>query len=145
MHHDDPPDEIKAYACDVRDLLGLGEWDITIKMVDAIPDEADESECTSPHVIGGDTTYEEPYRIATIRLVRGFEPERWREHVMHEMLHLAIAPLAHAARHSVMGLIPSRLHVHAMALIGDGEERAVTALAKALVKSVRPSSTGAPS
>jgi hypothetical protein len=103
------PDWILAYAADVRDLI-----------------DGDPS-------IGGRCEYKEPYRIARVYLARGHSDAAYREFVMHELLHAALAPMDYAAITAVR-LVPKPQRKVAQALINDGCERVVVALTAALVK-----------
>jgi hypothetical protein len=127
---------LTAYAADVRDLLGLEGWNITLTMVDDLP--GDEGRY-------GDVTaicdYQEPYRIATIRLVRGRTIEEYRTSVMHELLHLALAPLDHAAKQVTAFLRPRHARA-AREIIADANERTVSALTAALTQGIRLSPAG---
>lgn len=122
------PDWILEYAADVRDLLGLDAWDITVKMVDELDGDGS---------IGAQCRYKEPYKIAHVFLQRGRTEAEYREFVMHELLHAALAPMDYAAAVAV-DLVPKPQRKVAKILINDGCERVVQALAKALVKGVRP-------
>lgn len=143
VESDEPPPEIKAYIIDTRDLLGLGEWDITVRMVDTLGEEAN-ADMGDGLEAAGDCTFQEPYRVAAIRLVRGRSPDAYREIVMHELLHCVVAPLQHAAQQLVVSLLPKRLSDHALELIQDGTERSITPLAKALVRGIRAPSEPVP-
>lgn len=129
LPHEEPPAEITAYASDVRDLLGLQAWTIHVKMVDDLGDkEGDE--------VGGDCTYTEPYRHAQIHLKRGLSPEQYREYLMHEMLHIALAPLDYTAR-GLGILFRGKMAEYVERTLDDACERVVTPLAKALVKGIK--------
>lgn len=136
-HDDTLDDRICQFAQDTRDLLGLGAWDIVIKMVDSLDlhDETDQVERYGQDV--AQCTYREPYRIAEIRLVRGRTEAEYRESVMHEMLHLVISPLDHVA-HQIADFLRPRHARASQAMIEDAVERVVSSLAKALVAGIRP-------
>lgn len=122
------PDWILAYTAEVRDLLGLDAWDITVKMVDELDGDGS---------IGAQCQYKEPYRVAHVLLQRGRTEAEYREFVMHEMLHCALAPMDFAAITAVR-LVPKPQRKVAQDMINDGCERAVQALARALVKGIKP-------
>ncbi len=128
MTGDHLPDHLERYACDVRDLLGLQDWTITITLVDEIDHD--------PRT-GGQCSYLEPYRIAKILIRRDATDEKMHEHLMHELLHAALAPLDYAAQ-SAVELVPKPQRKVAKQMVYDGCERAVVALAKALVAGIRP-------
>jgi hypothetical protein len=128
MTGDQLPDHLERYAQDTRDLLGLQDWTITIKLVDEIDGD--------PRT-GGQCSYLEPYRIAHILIRRDQAEEKLREHLMHELLHAALAPLDYAAQTAV-DLVPKPQRKVAKQMLYDGCERAVVALAKALIRGLRP-------
>jgi hypothetical protein len=138
LDHDDSIDlAVTRYAQDVRDLLGLHEWGISLKFVDVITDDSDDGRDPEYGEHTAICSYREPYQIATIKLLRGRDLADYYESVMHELLHLAVAPLDRAAQ-QVAGFLKDRHRDAALDIISDGVERTVTRLAKALVKGIRP-------
>lgn len=132
--HNDLPDAIKAYAADVRDLLGLQAWEIVIKVVDEIDGEPE---------TGGLCTANEPYFIAEILLRRNLPADKVRETVMHEMLHIAMSTYDLAADY-VKDMVPFKHQSNAARILTNAKERVVSALAKALVKGIKPPATETP-
>ena len=126
----DAPDDVLREAADIRDLFGLGEWEITIKALDCIDDDP---------TIGGQCTHLETYRIATIEITDDVitSPQR-REVLMHEFLHIALAHYDSAAR-NVTDLIDRKRHRKlAENMLDEGRERTITLLAKALARAIKP-------
>ena len=134
----EPPDDIKAYVSDVYDLLGLSGWDVAVKMVDALPFDADDDSPGSYGECPARTRYREPYRIATVELVRGRTMPEYRESIMHELLHLALSPMT-SAGDQVAALLEPRQEQAALRIHSDAEERVISHLAKMLVRGVKPS------
>jgi hypothetical protein len=122
MTHHNLPGHLADYAREIIALLGIAAWRISIHLVDDIDGNPS---------INGACSYHEPYRIATIRLRRDIPDDQVREVLTHELLHVALAPLDHAAL-TATDLVPKPQRKVARQMIFDGCERAVVALAKAL-------------
>jgi hypothetical protein len=129
--HTTPPDWITDYATSVRDLLGLGEWRIFLKMTDSPGDDDDHD---------GATYLDTRYLKATIQLVRdwGGDDAKMRRIIMHEHLHVALAHLDQAADR-IIDLVPETLKSHAQQLYRDAEEQTIERLVRSLETSIRPS------
>lgn len=121
------PDWILQCTAELRDFLGLGDWAITVKMVDGFED--------SPST-GGRCRYQEPYRVAIIELARGRSRAEYIEFIMHELLHVVLSPMDYGAITAVR-LVPKPQRKVAETLIADGCERAVAPLAKTLIRNVK--------
>lgn len=130
----DLPDWLTAYVCDVRDLLGLGEWDITVRLADEV------GEAGAGQMVNGEAEVHARYRNARITLRRGLleeEREDVKHTVFHELLHVALGPASQAVDR-ICELVPARLQGHAIELWFDGSEQAVELLTRALRKGIKP-------
>lgn len=129
--HSTPPTWITDYATSVRDLLGLGEWRIFVKMADS-PGGDDAHD--------GATFLDTRYLKATIQLVRdwGSDDAKMRRIITHEHLHIALAHLDLAADR-IIDLVPEELKHHAQELFRDSEEQTIERLVRSLETSIRPS------
>lgn len=78
------------------------------------------------------------YRVAKIELNQAMEAEGLRHTAMHELLHVALAPVE-LAQLRVTELLPEELRSHAEELFADGTEQAVEVLTRALQRSIKPS------
>jgi Zn-dependent peptidase ImmA (M78 family) len=121
------PPTLEAHAQNLRDLFGLQSWEIVV----VFGSVAQEGDGTSRFATGASCTYEEPYRIAKIILNPEHTEAQHREYLMHEMLHLVIAPIEHQAR-SLLTMLPRRTYEVAQDMLMDSVERVITPLAKAL-------------
>jgi hypothetical protein len=114
--------ETVAYAELCRTALGLQEWKIWLSEHDAPGGDADTA---------GYTDLDTRYLRATITLLRGLRPERVREVLLHEMLHVALAWLDQAVRNIVMRL-PTDDQTYVFALYGEMEDQTIERLVRAL-------------
>lgn len=124
----DLPDWLEAYAQDLRTLFGLADWEIVVKLV---------------RVPGGDPTNEGHsrtdfrYLSATIELNRKLPKEGLRAVLMHEMLHVVLAPIEQAYAR-ICELVPEPLRGHALNLHDDGLEQTIERLTRALQREIKP-------
>jgi hypothetical protein len=126
------PAWLEAYAQECRVLFGLEVWDIVVRLVDR-PGEEDGNE--------GHVTVNTRYLAATIELDRAKADDQaqMRRVVMHEMLHVAFAPISRAYLRT-MDLLPKKaLRRHAEQLYEDGIEETIERLTRALQKEIKPS------
>jgi hypothetical protein len=114
--------ETVAYAEQCRAALGLQEWKIWVSEHDTPGGDS---------ATAGSTDLDTRYLRATITLLRGLRPERVREVLLHEMLHIALAWLDQAVRTIVMRL-PADDQVHVFALYGEMEDQTIERLVRAL-------------
>ena len=129
------PKWMREYAMATRDLLGLHDWTITLQMSDATDDDK-----VHAGQAGADCEYNEPYRLATITFRRGHSRPEYEEFIMHELLHLSLAPL-HVAALLLADLsaeVVSVPHEIGRRVIDDGLERSITPLARALARGIKP-------
>lgn len=124
----DPPPWIVAYAQDCRRLLGIGdEWRIVIQMVPA-----------GDGTIDGICTADARYFNARIELSDNL-PRNGDGHevILHEMLHVALAPLAGLYDRLVgdMGWEARRV---ALGAYQDVEEQVIQRMTRALLRQVTP-------
>lgn len=126
----DAPDDVQREAADIRDLFGLGEWNIVVKVAEVI--DGDPS-------VGGQCTHLEKYRIATIIIADHMlqSPQR-REVLIHEFLHIVLSHYD-ASAYNAVRLIDRKQHRRlALDMLDEGRERTVTLLAKALARAIIP-------
>lgn len=123
------PAWVEAYVQECRVLFGLADWEIVVKMSDAP---------------GGETTYEGHssvdvrYVRATIELNPNYSDSEIRSTLMHEMLHVALWPIAQAHLRVPM-LVPKAQRKHARTLLDDGVEQTIERLTRALQREIKPS------
>jgi len=130
-----PPDWADEYFNDCRSLLGIDDaWDLWLLFV-ANP-RADE-DVDADNDADGVCRMEPRYLKATIRVRRGLSQQRTRSVIMHELFHVALAPLVLAAERT-RDLIPDRLRIHAYQLHVDAEEQVIERLTRALQRGVKP-------
>jgi hypothetical protein len=120
--------ETVAYAELCRTALGLQEWKIWLSEHDAPGGDSDTA---------GYTDLDTRYLRATITLLRGLRPERVREVLLHEMLHVALAWLDQVLRNIVMRL-PADDQTCAFALYGEVEDQTIERLVRALRPYLEP-------
>ena len=125
----DTPQWITDYAQECRVLFGLERWDITVVVVTAPDNNLDNS---------GFATVNTRYLDARIELRETLNDANMRHTIMHEMLHVAFAPMAQA-QFRVAELIPKKLRNHARALYEDGVEQTIEGMTRALQSAIKPS------
>ena len=137
-----PPDWAAEYFNDCRSLLGIGDdWHLWLRFVanpraDADGDDAGEA-MDMDNDADGICCQEPRYLKATIRVKRGLSQQRTRSVIMHELFHVAFAPLVLASERT-RDLIPDRLRIHAYQLHADAEEQVIERLTRALQRGVKP-------
>lgn len=124
----DLPAHLESYAQDTRDLLGLQAWAITFRVVDEIDGDPGTA---------GQCQYKEPYRVARILLRRDQSDDDMRGHIMHELLHCALAHYDVTAIR-IAGMLPKDQRRGALQLLDDACERTVVALTAALRSGINP-------
>lgn len=131
-----PPAWAAAYFQDCRELLGIGaDWQLWLAFVNNPSAEADGSD-DDANEADGVCSLETRYLKATIRIRRGLSEERTRYVIMHELLHVALAPLSLTAER-MRDLIPFKLWTHVLQLYTDAEEQTIERLTRALQRGVR--------
>ena len=129
MPSDPLPQWIEDYAQEIRTLFDLDVWQIVVKLSDSPGnDRANE----------GHASVDVRYLTARIELNPAFSEERMRATLMHEMLHVAFAPIAQAHLR-VPALVPKGQRKHARTLLDDGLEQTIERLTRALQKAIKPS------
>jgi len=124
-----PPEWAQQYFDDCRELLGIGEdWHLFFSVADSPGDytEAD-----------GHCLLNTRYWKAEIQMRRGLLEERGREVIMHELLHVALAPLDLAADR-IRELLKEKHQEHADELYCDAQEQVIERLTRALQRSAKP-------
>jgi len=136
-----PPDWAAEYFNDCRSLLGIDDaWDLWLLFVANPRADADgdgDEDTDADNDADGICCQESRYLKATIRVKRGLSQQRTRSVIMHELLHVAFAPLVLAAERT-RDLIPDRLRIHAYQLHIDAEEQVIERLTRALQRGVKP-------
>lgn len=125
------PQWIEDYAQEVRALFGLESWEIVVKLSDN-PGNDRESE--------GHSSVDVRYLTAKIELGRSLDTEKMRTVMMHEMLHVAFAPIEQAHLR-VPQLVPKAQRKHARTLLDDGLEQTIERLARGLQRGIKPPTT----
>lgn len=123
----DLPDWLTAYAQDCRVLFGLEAWDIVVKLVKA-PDNDLEKE--------GHASINIRYLTAKIELNESMPDEGFRAILMHEMLHVALAPIEQAHLR-IRELVRPRLQEHADELFADGLEQTIERMTRAMQREIK--------
>jgi hypothetical protein len=127
--------DLHTYAVDVRDLLGLDRWDISIVWHDAPPN--DDGEMGLWH---GDCLHSQRTMTAQIRLRKELPAREARRAIFHELLHVRLGLMQQAAERMVE-LLPDGLRPHAWTLFEDALERTVEELTRALHAGITPPET----
>lgn len=129
MDAENLPHWLIAYAQDCRRLFGIGdEWYISIKLVRA-PGEDLEKE--------GQSRINVRYLTAHIELCESMSEEGLRHTLMHELLHVAFAPLE-LAHNRMRELVKEKHHAHLDELFADGLEQTIERLTRALEREIKP-------
>lgn len=127
------PQWIEDYAQECRVLFGLERWDITVKLVPAPGDDLENKGCARTNT---------RYFSALIELAQHLDDATMRATIMHEMLHVAFAPMAQAY-FRIEELIPEKLRAHAEALHADGLEQTIEGITRAMQREIKPSTPDA--
>lgn len=114
--------DLIAYATTWREQLGLGEWNIWLSEHDAPGGSADRA---------GHTNLNTRYLRACITLLRSLTPERKRQVIRHELLHVMLAFIDQAVRYTIARL-PKKERKQARAIYIDAEEQTIERLVRAL-------------
>lgn len=125
------PEWAEAYAQELRDLFGLGDWNIYPRQEDRPNGAADSDGCAIPDV---------RYLTASIILRRGLAETRGRHVLMHEMLHIVLAPLRRQIELLIQQL-PEDQQDYALTLCSDAEEQIIERLTRAMQQHIKPSET----
>ena len=129
---DDLPLWLEAYAQELRTLFGLEAWEISVKLVRA-PDDDLEKE--------GHSVINYRYLSARIELCESMSDEGKRHILMHEFLHVVLAPLEQT--HSrIRELVKTKRREHLDELFADGLEQTIERLTRALQREIKPSKPG---
>lgn len=125
----DVPDWIIAYAQDCRQLLGIDDgWRIAFTMADPPPGEE----------WAGQTQYDTTYLNATVELATSLaDDDAGRQVILHELLHVALAPLYGAAEYAwrAAGAAEGQL---LRAVYNDVEENVIQRMSRAMLRAIRP-------
>lgn len=114
-----------------RDLFGIGAWYINVKLVRAPGGDIDKE---------GQSRIDLRYLSAHIELCETMPEEGLRHTLMHEMLHIALAPIDLA--HSRMREMVKKKHRdHVDELFADGLEQTIERLTRALERHIKPPPT----
>lgn len=124
------PDWVGAYAQDVRQLLGIGDdWHIWIDVVDR-PDDSDEAD--------GCCDLDANYLKAKIEIRYGIDTkERVKAVVMHELMHVALAPISLAFDRTLDFMPKQKLNVHVRMLMSDATEQTIERMTRALQTNIK--------
>lgn len=129
QHEDDVPEWIREYACDVRDLFGLSEWKLWVKLADA-PSGKENTD--------GSTELNTRYLKATITVRRGLDDDdRIRHVIMHEMAHVLLGHIDQCVNR-LIDMVPDEQRAHALELYSDAEEGTIERLTRALQIGIQP-------
>lgn len=124
----DLPTWAQTYAQDCRDLFGLGDWPIVVKLVRAPNNDIENEGYSSVNV---------RYLTARIEIRSGMSDEDTRQTIMHEMLHVALAPIEQYHLR-IRELVDEKLREHVDELQSDGTEQAIQRLTRALMRQIKP-------
>lgn len=122
--------ELEASAQSWRDLLGLHDWQIVFRY----PEDNDELEDGIMGNVRINADYLEA--IITLRPNRPFLDTC--ETILHEMLHITIAPLTNHIDHLMMHYVPKQATMMLYSAKKTLEEQVVTRTQRALFQSIRP-------
>lgn len=123
------PDWLEQYIQDTRRLFGIGDdWYIVVKLVPAPDNDVSKEGYCELNI---------RYRTAKIYLNSAMEEDGLRHTSMHELLHVALAPLEINLLR-VLDLVPEELRLHAQELFADGTEQSVETLTRALQRTIKP-------
>lgn len=124
---DNLPPWLLSYAQDCRDLFGLGDWYINVKLVRAPGDDLERE---------GHSRLNIRYLSAHIELCNGMPDEGLRHTLMHEMLHIALAPIE-LAHNRIRELVKEKYREHLDELFADGLEQTIERLTRALQQRIK--------
>lgn len=123
-----PSRRASATFDEVRDLLGIDRgWRLWLREADH-PGNNENAD--------GQCELETRYLKATITIRRGLSAEREREVLLHELMHVALAPLD-LANDRILELVPEAFREHATELYVDAEEQVIERVTRALQR-VKP-------
>ena len=125
----------ETYAQECRDLFGLGEWDIRLRLHDSPGTNGKSDGCVD---------LETRYLTATIQMRRGLSEQRGRVVILHELLHVVLAHLTHIAEEAI-GQLPEPARAMALTFLRDAEEQTIVRLVKSLQTHIKPSAQEVPS
>lgn len=126
------PPWLVEYAQDCRRLFGIGDdWYISVKLVRA-PDGDINKE--------GHSRINIRYLTAHIELCESLSEEGLRHTCMHELFHIAFAPLE-LAHLRILDLVPEELREHANELQADGIEQTIERLTRSIERTIKPTTT----
>lgn len=114
--------DLIAYAEKLRTALGLTEWKIWLNEDDAPNDDRNNA---------GTCEISARYLRATVTILRSLTPERKREVIMHEFLHIVLAGYSRLIDHAIT-LIPEDQHEMIHMMRSDVEEQTIERLVRAL-------------
>ena len=118
-----PSERACATFNEVRALLGIDDgWHLWLREADK-PGDYDNAD--------GHCALEARYLKATITIRRGLDAEREREVILHELFHVALAPID-LANDRIIELLPEGLRDHGETLFGDAEEQVIERLTRAM-------------
>jgi hypothetical protein len=123
------PSWLTEYAQDCRKLFGLDEWEICVKLVKHPGGDDVERE--------GHCALNYRYLTATIELNETMEEDGLRSTLMHEMLHIVLAPIEQA-HDRITELVKKGLRRHVAELMDDGIEQTIERLRRALQREIKP-------
>lgn len=118
----DVPTDVLNYAIQYHTKLGLNEWTIELKM----------------DAFDGDDSHWGHYNgflrglYAVIKLNPNNDPARMRSTLVHELIHVATAPIEQAVLGRIYELVSKHLRDHVAALYRDADEIVTKRLEKAL-------------
>ena len=121
------PDWLQAFADRASALLGLDKWPITYAMSRAPAGDVERE---------GHSIVNVRYLTAHIELNNSMTPDGLRSTLLHELLHVALAPIEQSHLR-VVELTPKKLRKHADELFSDGIEQTVEQLTRALLPLVQ--------
>ena len=125
------PQWLEDYAQECRVLFGLEVWEIVVNVVDAPDGDKDNDGFSWVNV---------RYLSAKIELRRDQTDVQFRSVMMHEMLHVALAPISQAHMR-LFELLPKKLRRHVKDICNDGLEQTIERLTRALQREITPSKT----
>ncbi len=118
-----PSERAKATFNEVRALLGIDDgWHLWLREADK-PGDYDNAD--------GHCALEARYLKATVTIRRGLDTDREREVILHELFHVALAPID-LANDRIIELLPEALREHGETLFADAEEQVIERLTRAM-------------
>lgn len=114
-------DEMREYANDCRLLLGIGdEWHINFEI---------DAELT----VGGEVAVHAAYLNADVRM----SPAATKQHIMHEMMHIALSQLRSVA-HMAMDKLEMEISEAYREMFDFAEEQTIQRISRALISQLEP-------